>query len=76
MADQDQSRIFADNKLGNGLDAFSASNTKSKDKSISSSPDALGQLSLEGMTTSLTSYSSDWCTESLVGNPGDAFVRD
>ncbi|CAI6087306.1 unnamed protein product [Clonostachys chloroleuca] len=36
MVDQDPSRIFADNAIRNKLDSFGASNTKSKDKNISS----------------------------------------
>ncbi|KAK7421733.1 hypothetical protein QQZ08_009821 [Neonectria magnoliae] len=48
MADQDQSRIIADDPIGNGLDAVSASfSSMCKERSISSSLDALGQLSQE-----------------------------
>ncbi|KAH8651721.1 serine/threonine-protein kinase Sgk2 [Ilyonectria robusta] len=48
MADQDQSRIIADNPIRDSLDAFSATfSSMCKERSISSSPDALGQLSQE-----------------------------
>ena len=49
-----QSKIFKDNPIGKGLDAFrTLFNSICKDRSILCSPDTLGQLDLEGMVSQL-----------------------
>jgi len=51
MTDQAQSEILENNPIGKGLDAFRTSfNSICEDRSISCTPDALGQLAQEGTT--------------------------
>jgi hypothetical protein len=49
MTDQAQAEILGNNPIGKGLDAFRTSFTSiCEDRSISCTPDALGQLGQEG----------------------------
>ena len=51
MTDQAQSEILENNPIGKGLDAFRTSfNSICEDRTISCTPDALGQLAQEGTT--------------------------
>jgi hypothetical protein len=51
MTGQAQSEILENNPIGKGLDAFRTSfNSICEDRSISCTPDALGQLGQEGKT--------------------------
>ena len=51
MTDQAQSEILENNPIGKGLDAFRTSfNSICEDRSISCTPDAVGQLGQEGKT--------------------------
>ena len=52
MTDQAQSEILENNPIGKGLDAFRTSfNSICEDRSISCTPDAVGQLGQEGKTS-------------------------
>lgn len=54
MADRSRSKIIEGHPIGKGLDAFHASfNSVCEDKRIPCTPDALGQLAQEGMTSQL-----------------------
>lgn len=51
MTDQAPSEILGNNPIGKGLDAFRTSfNSICEDRSISCTPDAVGQLGQEGKT--------------------------
>jgi hypothetical protein len=54
MADQPRPKIIEANPIGKGLGAFRASfNSICEDRSISRSPDVLGQLGHDGNTNQL-----------------------
>ena len=54
MTDQAQSEILGNNPIGKGLDAFRSSfNSICEGRSISCTPDALGQLDQEGTVSQL-----------------------
>ncbi|KAI5465124.1 hypothetical protein BGZ63DRAFT_422088 [Mariannaea sp. PMI_226] len=82
MADEDQSRIIADNPIGHGPDPFNASfSSMCKEKSISSSPDALGQLGQEGtnagpLVTPLTSVQNCRISHSVFCQRFKSFQLD
>ena len=63
MTDQAQSEILENNPIRKGLDAFRTSfNSICEDRTISCTPDALGQLAQEGTTVwRLFEYCTSFC---------------